>query len=51
MRSVMIDGIFRQDLPIGAIFVNCIYLCFGALIFAWSFVGARKTGKLLQMGE
>ena len=51
MRSVMIDGIFRQDLLIGAIFVNCIYLCFGALIFAWSFFGARKTGKLLQMGE
>ena len=51
MRSVMIDGIFRQDLLVGAIFVNCVYLCVGALIFAWSFFGARQQGKLLQMGE
>ena len=47
----MIDGVFRQDLLVGAIFVNCVYLCLGALIFAWSFFGARQHGKLLQMGE
>ncbi|MBH67463.1 MAG: ABC transporter [Rhodospirillaceae bacterium] len=51
MRSVLIDNVFRQDLLIGAMIANVVYLMIGALIFAWSFSVARKTGKLLQTGE
>ena len=51
MRSVMIDGVFREDLLFGAIMVNLIYLLGGAFIFARSFSSARHHGKLLQMGE
>lgn len=51
MRSVLIDNVFRYDLLAGALTVNVIYLIVGALIFSWSFSGARKAGKLLQTGE
>ena len=51
MRSVMMDGVFREDLLFGAIMVNLIYLLGGAFIFARSFSSARHHGKLLQMGE
>ena len=51
MRSVLIDDIFRYDLLVGAILVNIVYLFAGIFIFSFSFLGARKQGKLLQTGE
>ena len=51
MRSVLIDNIFQYDLLLGAILVNIVYLFAGIFVFAFSFQGARKQGKLLQTGE
>ena len=51
MRAVLVDGIFRTDLLLGAIGLNVIYLLVGAGTFAWAFSGARRDGKLLQVGE
>ena len=51
MRSVLIDNIFQYDLLLGAILVNIVYLFAGIFVFAFSFKGARKQGKLLQTGE
>ena len=51
MRSVLIDNTFRYDLLLGAIIVNIAYLFAGVFVFSFSFLGARKQGKLLQTGE
>ena len=51
MRSVLIDDIFRYDLLVGAILANVVYLFAGIFVFSFSFLGARKQGKLLQTGE
>ncbi len=51
MRSVLIDSVFRTDLLVGAIIANLIYLLIGAIVFGWSFAGARNHGRLFQIGE
>ena len=51
MRAVMIDGVFRTDLLIGALVCNAAYLGIGAMVFAAAFSSARDAGKLLQVGE
>ena len=51
MRAVLIDGVFRTDLMLGAICLDVVYLAIGAALFGWSFLDAREQGKLLQVGE
>lgn len=51
MRAVFVDGVFRLDFLFGAIGLNMVYLVVGAGTFVWAFSGARRDGKLLQVGE
>jgi len=51
MRGVMVDHLFDPRQLIDAASLNLLYLALSSLIFLWSFNGARKRGKILQMGE
>ncbi|MEQ8640674.1 MAG: ABC transporter permease [Alphaproteobacteria bacterium] len=51
MRAVMFDGLFRWDLLGGAMALNLLYLAIGIVAFSASFKSARRSGRLLQMGE
>jgi ABC-2 type transport system permease protein len=51
MRGVMVDHVFHPGLLADAALLNLAYLALSSLIFLWSFHGARKRGKILQMGE
>ncbi len=51
MRAVLLGGVFRTDLLLGAIALNGFYLLVGGLVFAAAFHTARRRGLLLQIGE
>lgn len=51
MRAILLDGVFRLDLLIGAIALNAVYLTLGGLTFTLSFRLARRQGILHQLGE
>ena len=51
MRGVMLEGVYRPDLLFGALALNAVYLGLGCLAFLLFFRSARRTGKLLQIGE
>lgn len=51
MRGVMVDHVFHSGQLIDAALLNLIYLALSSLVFLWAFHGARKRGKILQMGE
>jgi ABC-2 type transport system permease protein len=51
MRGVMVDHVFHPSLLVDAALLNLVYLALSSVVFLWSFHGARKRGKILQMGE
>mgnify|MGYP005851513495 CR=1 FL=1 len=51
MRALVVDGIFRTDLMIGALAINLVYLAAGAAAFLRLYDSARRAGSLLSMGE
>lgn len=51
MRGIMVDHVFHPGLLVNAALLNLVYLALSSLVFLWSFHGARKRGKILQMGE
>jgi ABC-2 type transport system permease protein len=51
MRGVMVDHVFHPGLLVNAAILNLVYLALSSLVFLWAFRGARKRGKILQMGE
>lgn len=51
MRAILLDGVFRLDLLIGAVALNAVYLTLGGLTFTLSFRLARRQGILHQLGE
>lgn len=51
MRAILLDGVVRTDLLVGAALLNLVYLAVGASLFLWSFHVARRRGLLLKTGE
>ena len=51
MRAVLIKGVFRTDLFMEALMLNCVYLTVGIAMFLFTFGIARRRGLLLQVGE
>ncbi len=51
MRSVLMEGVFRPGLLIGAALLNLLYIAIGVAIYLRFFTLARKQGLLLQIGE
>lgn len=51
LRALMIDGVFRADLMLGALALNAIYFCAAAAAFFRLLEGARRLGTLMQTGE
>ena len=51
MRGVLMEGVFRPDLLIGAALLNALYIAIGVAIYLRFFDLARKQGLLLQIGE
>lgn len=51
MRAVLLDGMFRADLMVGAVVLNLVYLGLGMGLFLYAFKVARRRGLLLQVGE
>jgi ABC-2 type transport system permease protein len=51
MRAIVLDGVFRVDLLVGALALNLVYLILGGLTFMLSFRLARQRGLLHQLGE
>jgi len=51
LRALVIDGVFRGDLMLGALGLNALY--FGAAAFAFLRLldSARREGTLMQTGE
>jgi ABC-2 type transport system permease protein len=51
MRAVLLKGVFRTDLFVEALTLNCMYLAVGIAMFLFTFGIARRRGLLLQVGE
>ena len=51
MRGVMLEGVYRADLLVGALALNGVFFACGCVAFLLFFRSARKRGKLLQIGE
>jgi ABC-2 type transport system permease protein len=51
MRAVLLDGVVRFDLMIGALVLNIVYLGIGFATFMLLLRSARHNGALLTMGE
>ncbi|WP_341894546.1 ABC transporter permease [Ferrovibrio terrae] len=51
MRALLVDGVLRSDLLIGAFALNALYLALGFIIFLSLFESARRRGLLLGQGE
>jgi ABC-2 type transport system permease protein len=51
MRALLVDGVLRTDLLIGAFALNALYLALGFVIFLSLFESARRRGLLLGQGE
>lgn len=51
MRAVLIDGVVRTDLMLGAFALNALYLVLGVAAFMGWFEAARRRGLLLGQGE
>ena len=51
MRSVLVDGVFRTDLLLGALLLNTVWFALGAFAFLAVFELARRRGYLLSIGD
>jgi ABC-2 type transport system permease protein len=51
MRSVLLQGVFRMDLFVGALALNAVFMAGGIAAYLLAIGYARKHGMLLQMGE
>jgi ABC-2 type transport system permease protein len=51
MRALLVDGVLRSDLLIGAFALNLLYLALGFWAFLAFFEAARCRGQLLGQGE
>lgn len=51
MRGVLMEGTFLWHELWNAVGLNAVYVTVGAAVFLASFEGARKRGKLVQIGE
>jgi ABC-2 type transport system permease protein len=51
MRAVLLQGVFRMDLFVGALALNAVFMAAGIAAYLLAIGYARKHGMLLQMGE
>lgn len=51
MRALLVDGVLRSDLLLGAFALNLLYLVLGIWAFLAFFESARRRGQLLGQGE
>jgi ABC-2 type transport system permease protein len=51
MRAVLLDGTFRADLLLHAVFLNLVWMVLAVGVFLLLFRSARDRGLLLQVGE
>ena len=51
MRAIVVDSVVYSHLLLNAAGLNAIFIGFSAWFFMTMFRGARREGKLLQMGE
>ena len=51
MRSILIDNVINYYDVLKACLISMIYFAMGILIFYYSYIGAKKRGTLINMGE
>jgi ABC-2 type transport system permease protein len=51
MRAILLDGVVRWDLMLGACLLNVVYFIAGAGIFLYALHRARVGGQLMHVGE
>jgi ABC-2 type transport system permease protein len=51
MRAILLDGVVRWDLMLGAFLLNVVYFIAGAGIFLYALHRARIGGQLMHVGE
>ena len=51
LRAAIVGHVFRADLMVGALAINCVLLAGGGACFIALLQSARRAGSLLQMGE
>jgi len=51
MRSLILDGVCREELMWRACGLNLIYMTFGISVFLVAIRSARNRGLLMQSGE